>query len=62
MTLLHRVVQEQLHTFVARRNAEMRPVPGFVLRELGRYLECGILAHGFVRVRCTRCGTLHPIY
>ena len=55
--MLYRVVQQQLETFVARRDAEMRPVPGFVQRELGRYLECGILAHGFVRVRCTRCGT-----
>ncbi len=30
-------------------------VPAFVERELTRYLECGILAYGFVRVRCSAC-------
>jgi hypothetical protein len=54
--VLYRVVQENLETFLSRRRAESREVPGFVERELRRFLECGILAHGFVRVRCTRCG------
>ena len=31
-------------------------VPRFVERELRAYLGCGILAHGFVRVRCDACG------
>jgi hypothetical protein len=30
-------------------------LPGFVISEFERYLACGILAHGFARVRCT-CG------
>ena len=33
-----------------------RIVPRFVERELRTYLTCGILAHGFLRVRCDNCG------
>ena len=29
---------------------------GFVISEFERYLACGILAHGFARVRCSSCG------
>jgi hypothetical protein len=30
--------------------------PGFVRREFESYLRCGILDHGFLRVRCEQCG------
>ena len=30
--------------------------PAAVEREFRRYLECGILAHGFARARCADCG------
>jgi hypothetical protein len=30
--------------------------PGHIEREFRRYLECGILAHGFARARCAQCG------
>jgi hypothetical protein len=55
-TVLHQVVREQLETFLARRQDQGRPVPRFVERELRSFLECGILAHGFVRVHCDACG------
>ena len=55
-TVLYAVVREQLETFLARARERERPVPRFVERELRRYLECGILAHGFLRVRCEACG------
>ena len=32
------------------------PVARFVEREVRRYLECGVLAHGFLRVHCDDCG------
>ncbi len=32
------------------------PVPGYVERDLRKFLECGILAHGFARARCEKCG------
>jgi hypothetical protein len=31
-------------------------VPRFVERELREFLDCGILAHGFLRVHCDACG------
>ncbi|PYV31389.1 MAG: hypothetical protein DMG09_25950 [Acidobacteria bacterium] len=31
-------------------------VPRFVERELRSFLECGVLAHGFLRVHCDACG------
>ncbi len=31
-------------------------LPSYVERELRAYLDCGILARGFARVRCPDCG------
>ena len=49
-----------LETFLAeqraRANADAPALPWFVERELRAYLECGILARGFLRVRCDRSG------
>ncbi len=33
-----------------------RTVPALSEREFRRYLDCGILAHGFARARCADCG------
>ena len=57
-TLLHKVVRENWKTFlaeVAARN-DGGSLPGHVTAEFERYLACGILGNGFVRVRCTACG------
>ncbi|QRK11019.1 transposase zinc-binding domain-containing protein [Archangium violaceum] len=32
-----------------------RGLPRYVERDFARYLECGVLAHGFARVRCESC-------
>jgi len=55
-TVLYQVVREQLETFLARREERGHPVPRFIERELRAFLQCGILAHGFVRVHCDSCG------
>jgi hypothetical protein len=55
-TVLYRVVQENLETFLASARDQGRVVPRFVERELRAFLSCGILAHGFMRVRCQECG------
>jgi hypothetical protein len=52
---LYEVVRAGLESFLARARAQDRTVPRFVERELRAYLGCGILAHGFVRVRCDAC-------
>ena len=55
-TLLHVVVREQLETFLARARATEAAVPRFVEQELRAFLRCGVLAHGFLRLRCDVCG------
>ena len=58
-------LQQNLETRLARRRAGglvagadwvADPVPAFVERDLRKFLECGILAHGFARACCEMCG------
>ena len=44
-------MQQHLETFAA----EVAGLPQFVKDEFDAYLECGILAHGFMRLRCEGC-------
>ncbi len=55
-TLLHRVIREQLGAFLARARGTDTGLPHFVEQELRAFLRCGILAHGFLRLRCDACG------
>lgn len=55
-TLLHRLMREHLETFLAEVQARTGTgLPEFVRDEFEAFLECGILAHGFLRVRCADC-------
>ncbi len=55
-TTLYRLVQEHLETFLVQVEAGgVASLPQFVIEEFEAFLECGILAHGFVRVRCAQC-------
>ena len=52
-TVLYQLVQEHLETFLAQVEAETgTALPEFVKAEFEAFLECGILAHGFLRLRC----------
>jgi len=51
--VLYRVLAEHLETFL---DLTADRLPGFVARELRKYLHCGVLAAGFARVRCSGCG------
>ena len=58
-TPLYQSVQGHLETYLglAREgHTDGDGVPRYVEREFRRYLECGILAHGFARARCGACG------
>jgi len=58
-TVLHATVRAHLRTFLEEARArtdEGAGLPRFVEAEFERYLACGILAHGFGRVRCGGCG------
>ena len=55
-TILHCLVREHLETFLAHVQARTGTgLPEFVKDEFEAFLECGILAHGFLRVRCADC-------
>ncbi len=52
---LYGVVSDHLETFLAIQRERDRPVPYFVERELRSFLDCGVLANGFLRVHCDVC-------
>ena len=58
-------VQQNLETWLLRRRAVglnagadcvVDPVPAYAERDLRKFLECAILAHGFSQARCEKCG------
>ncbi|MGL6111991.1 MAG: transposase zinc-binding domain-containing protein [Rubrivivax sp.] len=54
---LYRLVQQHAATFFAEaEEAADAELPQFVKDEFDAFLECGILAHGFLRLRCGDCG------
>ena len=56
-TTLYQLVQEHAETFFAQVECETGAgLPDFVKDEFDAFLECGVLAHGFVRLRCADCG------
>lgn len=57
LTVLHRVLQAHLETFLARFRDQHGglALPLYVQRELRAFLSCGDLAQGFVRIRCPAC-------
>jgi len=54
-TLLYRLVAEHYPRFFALLADQGRSLPHYVQREFDDFLECGILEHGFLRVRCQDC-------
>ena len=56
-TTLYRLVQQHGAAFIAHTEAKTRSeLPRFIEDEFDAFLECGILAHGFLRLRCGECG------
>src|SRR5438309_6287010 len=58
-TVLYKVIAEHLETFLASFDADpdAKRLPDYVQREFYDYLQCGILAHGFLRLGCDTCKT-----
>jgi hypothetical protein len=56
-TILYKVIAEHLETFLASLDAAPNAtgLPAYVQREFYDYLQCGILAHGFLRLGCETC-------
>ncbi len=55
--VLYRVVDAHLDAFLdtVARHAEGARLPAFVEQEFRDFLTCGVLAHGFARLRCGEC-------
>ena len=55
--VLHGVVRAHLADFLAAVEARTdgSGLPPFVIAEFRKFLRCGVLAHGFARVRCSDC-------
>lgn len=56
-TLMHQIIREHLNTFVEEMFHEERTMPQYILKTIDRYLECGIPAHGVIKMACESCGT-----
>jgi len=55
-TTLYQLVREHVETFFAQiENETGSGLPDFVKDEFDAFLEYGVLAHGFLRLRCTDC-------
>ena len=59
--LLYRVLADHLETFLQRTRKSEHSLPSHVEGELRSYLECGILAYGFLRLRCPECNTSRTV-
>jgi len=59
--VLYAVVEEHAEAFFARAGEQGASLPAFVHEEFARYLRCGRLEEGFVRVLCTGCRHEHLV-
>ena len=58
---LYQVLAEHLETFLQQARTSGHRLPVHVEQEMRAYLECGVLAYGFVRARCEQCGTSRAV-
>jgi hypothetical protein len=56
-TTLYKVIAARLETFLVllEANPAAKGLPAYVQREFYDYLQCGILAHGFLRLGYDTC-------
>ena len=56
-TVLYKTLASNLNTFLRNLSEEGKRLPVHVEKELWAYLECGVLAYGFMRLRCDDCAS-----
>jgi hypothetical protein len=54
-TLLYKIIEEHYPAFVSHLAKAGRVLPAYIDREFEDYLKCGLLQHGFLRLRCEDC-------
>lgn len=55
-TVLYETIRIHYLSFLAELDAADRTLPRFIEREFEKFLSCGILSRGFLRLRCGSCG------
>lgn len=55
-SVLYQVMAGNLETVLATQQQQGRDLPRFVEREMRAFLTCGVLACGFLRLKCANCG------
>lgn len=55
-SVLFKVLETELPAFRAELDEQGNELPWFVIRELERFLHCGIAEHGAALARCRSCG------
>jgi len=54
-TVLYQLIEEHYPAFVSTLETSGGHLPSFVRQEFEDYLKCGLLEHGFLRVKCDGC-------
>jgi hypothetical protein len=53
--VLYEVFSQYWETFLSQATPDDRFLPSYVIDEVEAYLKCGILAYGFLRLKCENC-------
>ncbi len=60
-TDLYKIIEQNLPSFQSHLSNADISLPGFVHEEFRSYLRCGLLEHGFLRVKCNGCRFEHLV-
>jgi len=55
-TVANLLIQQHTTSWLAQAEAKGDSIPRYIERGFSRFIDCGILAKGFARVRCDDCG------
>lgn len=56
ITVVYQLIQQHAKSWLAQAEAKGDSIPGYIEKGFSRFMDCGILAKGFARVRCDACG------
>ncbi|MBT3625644.1 MAG: hypothetical protein HN526_16240, partial [Gammaproteobacteria bacterium] len=60
-TALYKIIKQNLPSFQSHLSNADISLPAFVHDEFRKYLRCGMLKHGFLRVKCGGCRFEHLV-
>ena len=60
-TDLYKIIEQNLPSFQSHLSNADISLPAFVHQEFRSYLRCGLLKHGFLRVKCDGCRFEHLV-